>query len=651
MARLCLPKEGRDRISAALKNGELKLPELFQMDDVARNAAFAKYVGEYASTLNAKFEQAMLSNQKNALSNWVKKATNISEPVRRNMQKKIDRLEKTLSKNETEDFLGDLVEDKMGMKMTEEEVENVFALKQVIDEAAAKIPENSPDGSPERLEYGLAVRMFDTYVDDLTVASEKIAVKDRLKAENIGKNITDLTGLTKSMVGSIDASFPGRQGWRVALAWKPDIWAKGVATDLKTLFGTLKGPIGKHPITGNDIYPVDLVWADVLSRQNAMNGKYRAAKNGFGFAKREEAFPSSVPTRIKGIGRFYKASEDAYSATALRMRADYADAMIRLAEDNRLDTLDETVASGLGTVVSSMTGRGDLQTLAGSAETLNKLFFSPRLIRSHFNTLFAHRTDPRATPFAKKEALKNLFKMGTTLFGLLAAYEFANPDSVQWDPRKGTFGKVKVGQNYVDLTGGMSGLLSFMSRFAPTKIDGQWGQWKYSNNTRKWSNMWEKGYGESSSLEMLANFFLGKFAPAPAAVRDYLDREDFEGKTPTLGSTAKNIFFPISAKTIYKGFARGDDHMFAIALAELFGYSTSGTTMRGYGEKWQKLREQNPDEYDKVLLDLTEEFNTQAQRLEDSPGWQRMDNKERSAELDKIRAKLSDRALSRYGIK
>lgn len=103
---LCLPKEEREKMSAALRSGKLSLEELYRMTSAERRAAFEKYTGEQlAQAVNAKFEQAMLSNQKKALRNWIEKVTQRQDPIRRDMLKRVERVEKYLSPDEEYGFL------------------------------------------------------------------------------------------------------------------------------------------------------------------------------------------------------------------------------------------------------------------------------------------------------------------------------------------------------------------------------------------------------------------------------------------------------------------------------------------------------------------------------------------------------------------
>lgn len=79
------------------------------------------------------------------------------------------------------------------------------------------------------------------------------------------------------------------------------------------------------------------VGADVLSRPNAMSGKYRRATNGYGLEF--ENFQSA-----KGSG--------------LLKRANLADAVIASAEKNKMDTNNQAEASLLGEFVVTMTREG-----------------------------------------------------------------------------------------------------------------------------------------------------------------------------------------------------------------------------------------------------------------------------------------------------
>src|SRR3990167_4693127 len=122
MPRLCLPKFARDKLLKALKEGDVGIENLYNMTDEQRNIMFKRYVGkDFASLVNAQFEQAMRSNQKKAFSDWIMSATSKKDPIRRDMLKRVERIKKVLTPDEQEGFLKDLAESKLGLPVTEKE--------------------------------------------------------------------------------------------------------------------------------------------------------------------------------------------------------------------------------------------------------------------------------------------------------------------------------------------------------------------------------------------------------------------------------------------------------------------------------------------------------------------------------------------------
>ena len=73
--------------------------------------------------------------------------------------------------------------------------------------------------------------------------------------------------------------------------------------------------------------------------------------------------------------------------------------------------------------------------------------------------------------------------------------------------------------------------------------------------------------------------------------------------------------------------------------------------MRGYGKRWQALKEKEGNaKYNEALKQVTERFNERAGKLESSSRWKKMDNEKRSKELQTIRSEETERIFGRYGI-
>lgn len=466
-----------------------------------------------------------------------------------------------------------------------------------------------------------------------------------------GKIFTKAAGLTKSLVATLDNSFLGRQGIKTLLRGDYGIWARTVALSFKNIGSELvqKSP-GLFKERSDAI--MRTMRADIYSRPNALNGKYTAAKNGYGLGVlHEEAFPSSLPERIPLLGRIFKASETAFNGSALRMRADLTDAIIMNAEKNGVDMLDEKQASAFGNLVTSLTGRGELKTFAAAGQPINVFMFAPRFLKANWNTLTAHQFDRLMTPEAKKEAARSTLRILGSIGALLGVAKMINPDSVDFDPRSTRFGQIQVGSHRYDVTGGMRGLVTLASRITPTYHNGEWEFWTKSASTGKYMKMSQGEFGEQTALNTFEQFFEGKLSPTGGAIRDIWKGQNFKGEKPGFVNTTIGLITPISFSLLVEELQKGNDDILLAMLAENLGVSATDTTFRGFGKKWDRLREQRGDEvYNEALKSVTDKFNERAKKLENLPRWKKMSNEEQAKELDSIRTELTNAVFSRYGI-
>lgn len=531
----CLTKDKSKRFLQAIKSGKLDVGKLSEMTSAERVAKFSEIIGvdmETAKQVNALFEsKLLLKYQKTGIKNWIQKTGNLKADAKRDLISRVNRMDKVLSPDGA--FLEDLAAQRLGIGVTEEEAKQLFKLAEDVEKKGAKI-EGTPRGSDERLEYGMAMVKFQDYHKELKIASEKKKLKDFLNKPS--ELIYEAGGAAKSLLASMDNSFFGRQGVKI-LFNSPSNWARNFAKSWKD--------IGKELIGRDALNPIK---AEIFSRPNAVDGTYKKMKLAVGIDS-EEAFPSSLPERIPAFGRLFKASESAYNGAALRMRADYADKMLKIAERNGVDTNNKEQLEAIGNLVNSMTGRGSI----GKAETLSKeinaLMFSIKYLKSNIDTITAHQFDPKATKFTKKQARKNLARIIAGLGSVYAMAYAANPDSVELDPRSTAFGKIRVGNRFFDITGGLSSLATLASRVTPTKHNGEWGLWNKSA-TGKWSRLDEAKFGQRNAEDVFLDFFTGKTAPAASAVRDLWRGQHFDRTKPTLGSIIKKSATPIPVQTV-----------------------------------------------------------------------------------------------------
>lgn len=527
MAGFCLPKFTADAMREKLVSGELTPEKLAQMNSAERRTAFSFLGEENARQVNALFEsKLLLKDQQAGMIRWAKQILGPDSPALRDTLAKVERNIDILSEEDLDVYLEDLVNKKMGIDITQEESAKLVELSQGVERAKANLDPDSPIGSESRVEYGLQLALFKEYVEGLKLKNNSTFMRQYI--EEPSKLLYDLAGASKSILASLDNSFFGRQGLKV-LTTNPDIWAKSF---LKSW-----GDFGKA-IAGGDA--TQAVKADIYSRPNALNGNYQRAKVALGLTT-EEAFPSSLPTRIPVLGRLFKGSEQAYNSAALRMRADLMDRFLKMAEENGVDITDKKQAESIGKLVNSMTGRGSIGKAEALGKEINLALFSVKFLKSNFDYLTAHTFDREMSSFARKQAAANLVKTIGSLAGVLYIANQLWPGSVETDPRSADFGKIRIGDTRFDISGGMGSLVTLAVRLAT-------GETK-SSTTGKVTDLTSDKYGAPNRFDVLLDFGAGKTSPPLKAVIDVMRNKDFTGQRPTLRSTAENMVTPLPVTT------------------------------------------------------------------------------------------------------
>jgi len=552
----CLLPEVVDKFKKAISDGKIDPDDL--LVKASRLEILESIVGkENLHDVNAFFEsKILLVNQKQGIINAVKKMSGIDtrnkETLLKNAQIKLDRITEYMDPAKEDKFLADLAQEQVNKKyklyISPEETKYIVEATKSIEEAKSKIEIGvTPEKSPIRLDYGLKQRLLNKYIGELKMNAGKLSFIEYLKKPSrwLGDSVNLVSGTLKSAVASLDNSFFGRQGIKV-LYTNPDIWAKDFGKSFidigKQLFAK-----GKIWTSGNDA-ATDMIYADVLSRDNALNGKYKATGVDINLAT-EEAFPTSLPEVIPLFGRLFKASEVAYNGAAIRMRADLADRVIAGAEKYGVDVLnDETNIGGL---VNSMTGRGNLGKLEPMGKELNVLLFSIKFLKSNIDTLYDGLTglpkilSKAPEDFVARQNALNLLKMITFISGILGTAGVLYPGSITLDPNSSNFGKIKIGNTTFDVTGGMGSLVTLIARLTPQKRSEGLGWYSTNGKTGKTTKVNSGKYGAPTAWDFLTNFLEGKLSPSAGIARDVWKGQDFSGKPVTVSSLIKNAVAPI----------------------------------------------------------------------------------------------------------
>lgn len=514
----CLPFKQSKEFLAKLKSGEIDPEKLLNMSSEERRAVFAKTMGEMnAKSVNTLFESKMLlKNQQQGIINWAKSVSGMKPSVRADIISRVEKMTEVLTPANEKAFLEDLAAHKLGVTVSMGEANQIAEMSKNITDTKTAM-ENGGD----RLKYGKAKVDFMNYINDLKTNAEKMSLRDRLKLENQGKNIVDLGGASKSLKASFDDSAIFRQGWKTM--WThPTVWLKNAAQSFLDIKDSLKG---KHVM--------DEVNADIVSRKNYE--LYKKAKLATGTI--EEAYPSHIVEKVPLIGKFYKASEAAYTGFVHRMRADVMDKYIDIAKKNGVDLTDTKQIQSIGKLVNSLTGRGDLGGLESAAKPVNNIFFSPRFLKSQIDVLTAHAMQKDVTPFVRKQAAVNLMKIVGGTAAILATANAVSPGSVEMDPRSSDFGKIKIGHTRFDVSGGMASVLTLaMRELTQSSKSSTSGLVKPLNSGQ---------FGSQTGIDVLYNFAEGKLSPIASVIRDMLKGKDFQGNKTTVGGEVSNLLMPL----------------------------------------------------------------------------------------------------------
>lgn len=540
----CLPPDKQSKFIQALKDGAIDPGELANMSSADRRAFFEKLVGpDDAKEVNAMFEsKLLLKNQQAGLINWAKQITGIKTEAKRDIISKIERMDTVLNPGDEDSFLQDLASKRLGSDVTFDEAKQLTTQVKAMQDAKSEIDRTSGTDDKSRLNYGIQTQLLKDYITSLK-GNNKLTV-------------SDVAGASKYLNATLDLSATLAQNVKILYKGLADAIGGNPAT-LKSVAGAFKNSIGayiKEVGKGEDaMLPVR---ARVLGSENALNGKYAALGKGSGLnIDTEEQFPGSKITHglesIPILGRVLRGAEAAFNAPILRVRQDLADALIKKADEAGIDTLDKNQMKDTGNLVGSMTGRGRLPgDLEAASKTINALLFSVKFLKSNYDMLVApvkglvgELTDAtgitKSNPgevFARRQAATSSLKIITTMAAVYTLANLLHPGSAQLDPTNTNFGKIKIGDNYFDITGKMGSLAVLAARIATGK---------YTSASGKVTDLYNPKYGQSNALDVLSDFMYNRASPAAGIVIDALRGQTYQGTKPTIGGEALKSVTPI----------------------------------------------------------------------------------------------------------
>ena len=275
----------------------------------------------------------------------------------------------------------------------------------------------------------------------------------------------DLASISRAIQSSYDLSMPFRQGLGL-------IHTKG-------WWNSWKGMIDSA-LKGEGAY-------NAVIESIEMSPNYRLGKamglqvTDLGeLAAREEEFGAALAEKIPGFGTWgIKRSNMAASAFMNKLRMDTFDSLMLSAEKGGLKPRENVeFMKSLTEYINNASGRGTFKSssMEKSAEALNQLFFSPRLIKARTAML-----DPRSylmgDKFIRKQYLKSLMSLGGAWLTFSKLMELRGAEVAPMDdPSNANFGKIRWGNTRIDPTGGLLPYINLASRLAKGGWEGITGQ-------------------------------------------------------------------------------------------------------------------------------------------------------------------------------
>ncbi|NMC61667.1 MAG: hypothetical protein GYA55_00720 [SAR324 cluster bacterium] len=643
MAIWCLPKERALQFKQALKDGTIDPVKMLNMTSQERREFLSPIVGERdAAHVNAFFESKMLNKNITAgMIAWAKRTMAEHPTTQKSLLKSINILEEKLNKKEitieevTEKF-GDLINQRLGVGVNEEQFEQITELSHLVAQKQlameqSKRRELGEGATKEELEYGLALVNLEKYVQELKDQANKGTLSEFFKMENILPNLVEVSAIAKTLKATFDISYTLRQGFKV-YAHNPKLWAQNTIKEFQDVV-----------VTFGEDNVMDYVLAEIVSDPNYQNMK----KDKLAINVVEEEYPASKALeKIPGFGKLHKASEVAYTAFAYRSRAQLYNYYTKILQEN--DKAEgnpgkDTTGRGLGRFVNSITGRGTWSSQGSEKhETeaalgfINKLFFSPRFLKSNLDFLTAHAFEP-IDPVLKKQAAYALLRGVATAAAVLAPLYYLYPGTVEDDPKSADFGKIRIGNTRIDITGGMGSILVLASRLLM-------GESKSS--TTGLITKYEPGYGKTTRWDALMDFFEGKLAPSFSLIRDLMVGEGYAGEKITPEYIAKQTLLPI---IIQEGWEMSKDPNSANALLALIaeGLGMSASTYsanlgweQSTSKKWTMRKAMmGKDVFNKIVEQANNEYNQELIKLRG----QKLDQLELEGKINNLKKYLEQK--------
>lgn len=401
--------------------------------------------------------------------------------------------------------------------------EHVDQLKRQIDKAPLQFFEqhrakdaidNAVDRGvvPTKSEQALLERVFGRVASGPGTMEHEQSLKD---------NVVGLLNVPRAVRSSGDISAGFRQGLVVAVT-HPGIFARQFSKQLKYFGSEDYYQQAMDAIHSDPLYPLMEKYGLPLTDIG------ENAKTGASVGNREEAYiGGNLAERLPlGVGKAVRASDRAFTGFLNGARAEMFDQLVHKAALMGHDLNDPHVGESIAQFIGTATGRGVVpKALESHLVTLNAALFSPRLIASRLNML-SPAYYAKLDPFARGEAVAAARNLVATMGVVMYAARLGGA-KVNFDPRSSNFGKIKIGNTRVDITGGFSQYVRLIAQEMTREAISSAG------NTEHITSPFDANVGARgtiSDLDNLTRFGRSKAAPVPGMAWDIGSGKDYIGR-------------------------------------------------------------------------------------------------------------------------
>lgn len=617
-APFCIIPRQANEFKQAIVNGEVDINSLRDMSSKERREFFSKYFGESdAKRVNALYEQKLvLKNYEKGMVNWAKKVTGLSVEKKRDLQNRIQNMIKRgeLTADNKDQILNDLVEYRLGASVSESEAKKITELSNKVKE------KEKFDTNKERIEYGKALIDLQQYTDEITKRKPKL-----------GTTIVDILNFPRSLMTSIDLSALMNQGYSTIGSKE---WRSSAKNVLK-LFSSEKA--------------YNEVMADIITRENyalAKRAGLRITKMSDKLSEREEGFMSTLAEKIPGV----RGSGRAYSGFLNKLRMDTFDRMINQARLQGDDVRPGSAkAKEIANVVNTFTGSGSLGKFDQAVPLLNAIFFSPRKIAATinmFNPQLYFSSNKQVRKYAWTRLANIALVYGT--FRALAVLAGGVPED---DPRSVNFGKIKIGRQWIDASGGNGRFINLLVSLVGGEVK--------KSDTEIIKKLNDGSYNADTKAAVLSRWIRNKLSPIAGSVWNFMNGEDFLGEKFSITKELTEMFIPMSMNDIFDAVSGKEtwDEALVGTLFNVFGinsYVDTGAddwTRSENKEILQFRAATSYDQFNEANRIYNELYKEKFELLINSDEYKRKNDTDKQKDITNLKKAVKESVFNRYKFK